>query len=79
MIDLVHITNNIVIERGIQVGPDKINAIQEMPVPKTGKDVREFIGKLQYISRFIAKLIMICDLVFKLLKKNHPVEWNEEC
>ena len=22
---------------------------------------------------------MICDLVFKLLRKNQPVEWNEEC
>ena len=22
---------------------------------------------------------MICDLVFKLLRKNQPVEWNKEC
>ena len=50
-----------------------------MPVPKTEKDVRGFIGKLQYISRFIAKLIMICDPIFKLLRKNQPVKWNEEC
>ena len=47
---------HIVSERGIEVDPDKIKAIQEMPVPKTEKDVRGFIGKLQYISRFIAKL-----------------------
>ena len=39
----------------------------------------EGFGKLQYISRFIAKLTMICDLVFKLLRKNQPVEWNKEC
>ena len=50
-----------------------------MPVPKTEKDVRGFIEKLQYISRFIVKLTMICDPVFKLLRKNQPVEWNEEC
>ena len=48
-------------------------------MPKTEKDVRGFIGKLQYISRFIAKLTMICDLLFKLLRKNQLVEWNEEC
>ena len=69
----------IVSERGIEVDPDKIKAIQEIPMPKTEKDVRGFIGKMQYISRFIAKLTMICDLVFKLLRKNQPVEWNEEC
>ena len=48
-------------------------------MPKTEKDVRGFIGKLQYISRFIAKLTMICDPVFKLLRKNQLVEWNEKC
>ena len=26
-----------------------------------------------------AKLTMICDPVFKLLRKNQLVEWNEEC
>ena len=39
---LGHIVN----ERGIEVDPNKIKAIQEMSVPKTEKDVRVFIGKL---------------------------------
>ena len=60
---------HIVSESGIEVDPDKIKAIQEMPMQKTEKDVRGFIGKLQYISRFIAKLTVICDPVFKLLKR----------
>ena len=69
---------HIVTERGIDVDPYKIEAIQEMPVSKIEKDVRGFIEKLQYISRFIAKLTMICDPVFKLLRKNQPIDWNEE-
>ena len=39
---LQHIVN----ERGIEVDPYKIKAIQEMPVLKTKKDVRGFIRKL---------------------------------
>ena len=70
---------HIVSERGIEVDPDKIKAIQEMPMPKMEKDVWGFIGKIQYISRFITKLTMICDPIFKLLRKNQPVEWNKEC
>ena len=61
---------HIVSKRGIEIDLDKIKAIQEMPEPKTGKDVRGFIEKLQYISRFIVKLTMIYDPVFKLLIKN---------
>ena len=37
---------HIVSERGIEVDPDKIKAIQEMLVPKIEKDVRGFIRKL---------------------------------
>ena len=48
-------------------------------MPKIEKDERGFIEKLQYISRFITKLTMICDPIFKLLRKNQLVEWNEEC
>ena len=50
-----------------------------MPVPKIEKDVQGFIEKLQYISRFIAKLTMVYDLIFKPLRNNQPVERNEEC
>ena len=73
-VTLGNLLGHIVSERGIKVDPDKIKVIQEMPVLKTEKDVRGFIGKLQYISRFIAKLTIICDPVLKLLRKNQPVE-----
>src|SRR3954467_12304780 len=34
----------IVSQRGIEVDPDKVRAIQEMPAPKTEKQVRGFLG-----------------------------------
>ena len=34
---------------------------------------------MQYISRFIAKLISTCEPIFKLLRKNEPHKWNDEC
>ena len=50
-----------------------------MPPPKSEKEIRGFLGRLQYISRFIAKLTSICEPIFKLLWKNEPHEWNDEC
>ncbi|RVW67504.1 Retrovirus-related Pol polyprotein from transposon 17.6 [Vitis vinifera] len=47
---------HMVSERGIEVDPDKIKAILDMPAPKTEKEIRGFLGRLQYISRFIARL-----------------------
>ena len=44
----------IVSDKGIQVDPAKVKAIQEMP--KTEKEVRGFLGRLNYIARFISHL-----------------------
>ena len=52
----------IVSERGIEVDPAKVKAIQEMPVPKTEKQVRGFLGRLNYISRFISHMTATCAL-----------------
>src|SRR3954452_19184426 len=69
----------IVSQRGIEVDPDKVRAIQEMPAPKTEKQVRGFLGRLNYISRFISNMTATCEPIFKLLKKNQGCVWNEDC
>ena len=40
----------LVSDRGIEVDPSKIKAILEMPPPKSEKEIRGFLGRLQYIS-----------------------------
>ena len=37
---------HIVSQKGIEVDPDKVKAIREMPAPRTKKEVRGFIGQL---------------------------------
>ena len=65
--------------RGIEVDPSKIKAILEMQPPKTEKGVRSFLGKIQFISRFIAKLTTTCEPLFRLLRKNVPFKWDDRC
>jgi len=69
----------LVSDRGIEVDPSKIKAILEMPLPKNEKEISGFLGRLQYISRFIAKLTFTCEPIFKLPRKNEPHTWNDEC
>ena len=40
----------LVSDRGIKVDPPKIKAILEMPPPKSEKEIRGFLGQLQYIN-----------------------------
>uniref|UniRef100_A0A2N9HXX3 Integrase catalytic domain-containing protein n=1 Tax=Fagus sylvatica TaxID=28930 RepID=A0A2N9HXX3_FAGSY len=43
----------IVSGRGIEIDPPKVQAIRSMPAPKTEKEIRSFLGKINYIARFI--------------------------
>ena len=53
-------------ERGIKVDPNKIRAILDMPMSMTERETRGFLGRLQYISRFIARLTDIYKPIFPL-------------
>ena len=69
----------LVSDRGIEVDLSKIKAILEMPPPRSEKEIRGLLGRLQYISQFIAKLTSTCEPIFKLLRKNEPYTCNVEC
>ena len=68
----------VVSDKGIQVDPANVKAIQEMPDPCTEKEDRGFLGRMNYIAQFISHLTTTCDLIFKLLKKDQVVKWNDE-
>ncbi|XP_017644646.1 uncharacterized protein LOC108485343 [Gossypium arboreum] len=44
----------IVSKKRIEVDPNKVKAIQKLPPPRTQKEVRVFLGRLNYIARFIS-------------------------
>jgi len=69
----------IVSQKGIEVDPDKVRAIREMPAPKTEKQVRGFLGRLNYISKFISHMTATCGPIFKLLCKDQGIVWTDDC
>ncbi|RDX87448.1 Retrovirus-related Pol polyprotein from transposon 17.6, partial [Mucuna pruriens] len=69
----------IVNQREIEVDPDKVKAIWNMPPPRTKTEVRGFLGRVNYITSFISQLTTTCSPIFKLLRNNQKMEWNEDC
>ncbi|KAK0571374.1 hypothetical protein LWI29_014859 [Acer saccharum] len=66
-------------QRGIEVNPEKIQALAKMVSPRTLKDVQRLTGCLASLSRFIAKSTDQCLPFFKALKKGKGIKWNEDC
>jgi len=69
----------IVSQKGIEVDLDKVKVIKDMPALRTEKQVRGFLERLNYISRFISHMTAICGPIFKLLRKDQRIVWTEDC
>ena len=69
----------IISDKDIQVDPANVKAIQEMSSPRTEKEVKGFLVRLNYIARFISHLTSTYEPIFKLLKKDQVLKWNDEC
>ena len=48
-------------KKGIEIDPDKEGTIQDLSPPRTTKEVRSFMGRLNYIARFISQMTANCD------------------
>ena len=64
-------------QRGIEVNPDKIQAIMELAQPKTVKEVQSLNGKVATLNRFVSRATDKCQPFFRTLKKSF--EWTTEC
>jgi hypothetical protein len=69
----------IVSGRGIEIDPAKVQAIRSMLAPKTEKEIRSFLGRINYVACFFAQLTATCEPLFKLLRKDVKIKWTEDC
>lgn len=57
--------------------PSKIKSIREFQLPKNNTEVMSLLGRLNYISMFIAQLTTTYEPIFRILKKDVVVRWTE--
>jgi len=65
--------------QGIKVDPSKIQIIVNLLIPTNHKEVRSFLGYASYYRRFIEYFSKIASPLFKLLAKDTPFNWNDNC
>ncbi|KAI5336625.1 hypothetical protein L3X38_015893 [Prunus dulcis] len=67
-------------QRGIEANPEKIQAILDMAIPKTVKDIQSLTGRVAALTRFISKATDRCAPFFKALKgTKRNFTWTAEC
>ena len=64
-------------QRGIEVNPEKVQAIMELEPPRTVKEVQNLNEKIAALNRFVSRATDRCLLFFQTLRKSF--EWMDEC
>ncbi|CAA7036479.1 unnamed protein product [Microthlaspi erraticum] len=66
-------------EKGIELDRAKVDVMLQLPVPKTVKDIRSFLGHAGFYRRFIKDFSKIARPLTRLLCKETDFEFDEEC
>lgn len=66
-------------QEGLQVHPNRIKAIVDIPTPKSVKEVRRMIGMVGWYRRFIKDMATMVEPLTHLLKKNAKFKWTPQC
>ncbi|GJU79943.1 hypothetical protein Tco_1282308 [Tanacetum coccineum] len=66
-------------EAGLEVDKAKVKVISKLPPPTNIKGIRSFLGHASFYRRFIKDFSKITRLLTKLLEKDTPFEFNDEC
>ena len=75
----VFLGHPVVSRDGIRPDPSKINAVEEFPIPRCTKDVRSFLGLVNYYRRFINNFAAIVLQLNKLTRKHVYFLRDSEC
>jgi hypothetical protein len=73
------VLGHVISYRGIEVEKAKVDLISNLPPPRTVKEIHSFLGHAGFYRRFIKDFSKITRSLCRLLAKETPFEFDEEC
>ena len=64
---------------GLKTNPKLAQSVEDFPIPKNVKEVRQFLGLCSYYRRFIHQFASISQPLNMLTRKNVTFAWTEDC
>eukprot|EP00253_Pinus_taeda_P036509 PITA_36509 len=60
---------HVVSAAGVQIDPERVKAIQALALPRSKKDIQSFLGKINFVRRFIPNFAELVKHITSMLKK----------
>eukprot|EP00253_Pinus_taeda_P004101 PITA_04101 len=69
---------HIISKDGIEIDPERVEAIQKIPLPHNLKPLQSFLRKTNFLRRFIQNYAEIVTPILSLQKKDVKFLWKED-
>ena len=66
-------------EDGVRTDPTKTEKVAQWPVPKTKREVQQFLGLANYYRRFVKDFAAVAKPLHRLTEKNCKFTWANDC
>jgi hypothetical protein len=69
---------HIVSTEGVRIDPSRVEAIQTLSLPSSRKEVHDFLGKINFLRRFVSNFFELVKHITTMLRKGKEVKWTAE-
>lgn len=69
---------HIISKEGISINTKRVEAIEKLPYLTTPKELRYFMGKINFIQKFILGYVKIVKPLNEMMKKDANIKWVNE-
>jgi hypothetical protein len=67
---------HIVSREGVKIDPQRVEAIEVIRLPRNKKEIQSFLGKIDFLRRFIPNFVEIVKDITYMLKKDNDIKWS---
>jgi hypothetical protein len=69
---------HIVSDSGISIDPERVITIQNLQAPSSKKEIQSFMGKINFVRRFILDFARMVKPIHNMLKQDRSFSWNDD-
>jgi hypothetical protein len=69
---------HIVSAEGVRIDSSRVEAIQTLSLPRSKKEVQSFLGKINFLRRFVSNFAELVKHITSMLRKGNEVKWTVE-
>ncbi|KAH9299884.1 hypothetical protein KI387_044107 [Taxus chinensis] len=69
---------HIVSKEGLAIDPERVEAIRALPLPSHKKALQSFLGRINFVQKFVLDFAALVKPITKMLKKSMAFKWTAE-